>query len=678
MAQEIGVAYVSLVPSARGWSKAVENETSGAFDGAEKKSNGFFGKLAKGAVGVVAGAVAAIGAVTVGKGIARALNIEDAQAKLKGLGHDTQAITSIMDDALASVKGTAFGLDTAATLAASAVAAGIKPGRDLERYLRLTADAATIAGGSMDDLGRVMNNVTTLGAAYNDSLQILAQKGLPIYDWLAEKMGVTTAEVKKLASEGKISAEVFREAIEENIAGAALTAGDTTRGAFANMMAAFGRLGAMFAGPGLEAAKNFFGEITELTDGIGERIKPLTDKFGTILSGIDMSNMAESILGFFDTFDIGALITSGMQGRTNLIQAGLGIAQSLLDGLIAAIPQIVEGAASMVTSILEMIIAYGPSLLTAAVELFTGLVQGVITILPTLIETIVGLVPVIAQTLLVLVPELLTAAVELFNSLVAAIPVIIPMLVDAIVNLLPVLVQTILTLIPQLIQGAINLFMAIVNAIPVILPALIQGIIKLLPVIINSVISLIPALIDGAVQLFTALVRAIPVIVPQLIDAIATLGPQMINTILGIVPQLFNAGKAIIRGLIDGVKSMFGAVGDAFGGMMDFVGGFFPRSPAKRGPFSGAGWTALRNSGRAILDEFDAGLQDRTINLGFGTLPQTLTGMSNTTTPISVSGPSNLTVVDADGALIGRMRVEVQQHSTEVASGIRSRRRMDA
>lgn len=136
MAQEIGVAYVSLLPSGKGFAAAADKELDGTFKGAEKKSSGFFGKLTKGAVGVVAGAVAAIGAVTAGKGIARALNIEDATAKLKGLGHNAQSVEQIMSSALASVKGTAFGLDTAATVAATAVAAGIKPGQQLEKYLR--------------------------------------------------------------------------------------------------------------------------------------------------------------------------------------------------------------------------------------------------------------------------------------------------------------------------------------------------------------------------------------------------------------------------------------------------------------------------------------------------------------------------------------------------------------
>src|SRR5690606_10457918 len=150
-------AYYSLLPSTRGFGKAVEKELDGAADGHERKQKSLWSKVTQyGAI-----AAAAIGGLFTAKilsgGLSRALNIEDAQAKLKGLGHDTETVTGIMQNALAAVKGTAFGLDQAATIAASAVAAGIKPGQQLERYLRLTADAATIAGSSLSEMGSILN-----------------------------------------------------------------------------------------------------------------------------------------------------------------------------------------------------------------------------------------------------------------------------------------------------------------------------------------------------------------------------------------------------------------------------------------------------------------------------------------------------------------------------------------
>lgn len=61
---------------------------------------------------------------------------------------------------------------------------------------------------------------------------------------------------------------------------------------------------------------------------------------------------------------------------------------------------------------------------------------------------------------------------------------------------------------------------------------------------------------------------------------------------------LIQAGKNIIGGLIDGIKSMFGWVGDTIGGITQKIRDFLPFSPAKEGPLSGSG--NPENSGRKI------------------------------------------------------------------------------
>lgn len=54
--------------------------------------------------------------------------------------------------------------------------------------------------------------------------------------------------------------------------------------------------------------------------------------------------------------------------------------------------------------------------------------------------------------------------------------------------------------------------------------------------------------------------------------------------------MLFNAGKAIIQGLINGIKNAAGAVAGAIGDVLSKARKLLPFSPAKEGPFSGRGW----------------------------------------------------------------------------------------
>jgi tape measure domain-containing protein len=219
----------------------------------------------KAGVGAAAVGVGAVMATALAKGFERLKTIDDAKFKLKALGNSAADVQKIMDSALESVKGTAFGLGDAATIAANAVAAGVQPGKDLTEYLKMTADASAIAGTSLSDMGRIINQVRTGQKAYTEDLNQLADRGIPIYQWLAEEAGVAAGDVKKLAAEGGISAQMFEAAIKKHIGGAALTMGQSFSGAVQNAEAALGRLGAAFLKP---VFGNFAGGIGSITDGL--------------------------------------------------------------------------------------------------------------------------------------------------------------------------------------------------------------------------------------------------------------------------------------------------------------------------------------------------------------------------------------------------------------------------
>ncbi|GAA3581038.1 hypothetical protein GCM10022198_00160 [Klugiella xanthotipulae] len=326
-----GVLYVEVMPSTKGIGRAVEKDITGQFGASEKAGTGFWsrmGGLAKTTAKVFGGAVAVVGALSIKGGISRALNIEDAQAKLKGLGHDTKTVEAIMKNALGAVKGTAYGLDSAATVAASAVAAGIKPGKELEGYLRLTADAATIAGTSMEDMGSIINKVTAKGRAGMENLNQLTERGIPIVQWLADEYGVTAGELEKMVSQGKVDSATFRKVIEENIGGAALASGETTRGALANMMAAFSRLGEAAVSGVMPQMKHAFGAITTAVDSLTDAVRPAAERFGGLVellrTGDFTAAMRENFGWQEDSPIVSAMlrIHQGVAGLFELVKTG--------------------------------------------------------------------------------------------------------------------------------------------------------------------------------------------------------------------------------------------------------------------------------------------------------------------------------------------------------------------
>lgn len=294
---ELAVAYVSIVPEVSKIAPGVRQALgdTGRYGDAAGKTLG--SKMASGASsalkkGLKVAGLASLGASVGGaisaglyKGLGRLTAIEQAQAKLKGLGHSAQSVSTIMDNALASVKGTAFGLEEAASVAASSVAAGIRPGKELEKTLKLVADASTIAGRDMGSMGTIFNKVIAQGKVQGDELMQLSEAGIPALALLSKQMGKTTTEVSGMIKKGQIDAKTFMDAIGKGMPGAALAAGQTTQGAFKNMGAAAGRLGATLAGPFYHQARDAFSGMTELLDSMDATAQPVMKRFEGYIRG---------------------------------------------------------------------------------------------------------------------------------------------------------------------------------------------------------------------------------------------------------------------------------------------------------------------------------------------------------------------------------------------------------
>lgn len=232
--------------------------------------------LAKNVTKVGVASVAGLLGTALWKGGQRLVGIEQAEAKLKGLGHSSKSVEGLMDNAMAAVKGTAFGFADAATAAASASAAGIKSGKEMTQYLTTIGDAAAITGRDYNEMGAIFNKVnanTKLSMAEVNQIQ---DAGVPILTRLAKHYGVATAEMSKMVSKGEVDAKTFNKVMEKTVGGSAQKMGKTFTGSMANIQAALGRLGA-------SALSGVFKQLPSLINGgtkALDRLGPAAEKAG--------------------------------------------------------------------------------------------------------------------------------------------------------------------------------------------------------------------------------------------------------------------------------------------------------------------------------------------------------------------------------------------------------------
>lgn len=300
---ELAKAYVTVLASTKGAGAQIVSEIGDAGDRAGSqagtKASSAFGRIFSSSVAPLV--AKAIGGISIGsvfgtafaKGFNRLKAIDVAQAKLRGLGNDADAVSVIMQNASASVKGTAFGLDAAATAAAGAVAAGIQPGEQLEAVLKSVSNSAAASGSSMEEMGGIYAKVASVGKAQNDVLAQVADRGIPIYQALGKQLGVTAEEVFKMASDGKINFEQFEKAMTSAAGNVAFEMGNTLPGAFANAQAALGRFGA-------NILTGIYPALTKFFLAFQQWMKPV-EAFGKVIGaqiGAGITKAGEAISAF--------------------------------------------------------------------------------------------------------------------------------------------------------------------------------------------------------------------------------------------------------------------------------------------------------------------------------------------------------------------------------------------
>lgn len=93
----------------------------------------------------------------------------------------------------------------------------------------------------------------------------------------------------------------------------------------------------------------------------------------------------------------------------------------------------------------------------------------------------------------------------------------------------------------------------------------------------------------------------------DVIDFFKSIPDQIGDAVGNLLGTLYQAGRNLIQGLINGVKSMFGSLGGAMSAAVQIIRDFLPFSPAKEGPLSGKGDPLL--AGQKIVERIATGIE---------------------------------------------------------------------
>lgn len=595
--------------------KKIKNASSDELKGASTVFEQTGGKLTKFITKPALGAAAAITGLSLVKGFNRLKNIDTAKAQLEGLGHSAKEVEAIMDSAMQSVKGTAYGFDEAATAAASAVAAGIEPGKELTRYLSLVGDAAAQSKLSFADMGSIFNKISASGKISMEEVNQLADQGIPIYKMLSKQLGVTQADVRDMVSSGKVDSETFLKAIETNIGGAAKIIGEKSfTGALSNITASLSRIGANFLDAGgkgggfFSQLKPLMVDMMDVMGGIEDKAASWGEKFGSAFATVVkiIRAVPGPILAIGTAFAVSAGPAMQLTGKViktadairtfrteekamstlaGIANGKLTVQQALLMKVVTRLQRgaksVISYSKSLVTKTTGTVKDTASTVANTAATKINGIAsssaaQKVLAFAAahkTALMASLGLAAGIAALVIYMVKtgtsadqmaDKITAFAENLAGMITGFankfPAILERILPAITETVQTLVTTIPSLIPVITKAGITLFMALVASLAQIIPEIVKSLTQVVQAIVDAIPVLLPALIQAAITLFMAFVQAIPTIAITLINAMPLIIAAIVKGLLAGLGQIFMVGVTLLKRLWSGISSWAGSL----------------------------------------------------------------------------------------------------------------------
>ena len=265
--------------------------------------------------------------------------------------------------------------------------------------------------------------------------------------------------------------------------------------------------------------------------------------------------------------------------RVEIVIKGIG---QLVEKLL---PPIVERLPQLITDVL-------PDIIDAGIKMAEGLVNGIGSVLPQIsqflpqmLDVAVQIVEILGKTLIDLAPMLLEAGLQLILTLGQGIstglPEMIPTIVDLIVSMcnmiidnLPMFIDVALDIIVALAEGLIKALPTLIEEVPRIINSFCNAIYDKLPDILKAGIEIIIMLIKGLIDSIPTLVANIPQIIMAIVNVItmynwASIGKNLIanigSGISSMVTNISSIAKNLATNVINGIKGIFTANGGSIG-----------------------------------------------------------------------------------------------------------------
>ena len=265
-----------------------------------------------------------------GAAIAVAAKYEKLQTSLSTLLGSTEAGAAAFERLAKFAANTPFELEDVASGAKQLLAFGLNIDQVYDS-LGFLGDIAGATGSNLQDLTLIFGQARSIGAAYTQDLRQLAQRGIPVFDLLAEKTGLSGDALRKFIEQGKVSFPLLQELLKSTAKEGGIFFGGmeaqskTLSGAFStfkdNIQLALAKIGNAIADAiDLRAVMARLSEtVQRVSDGFSN-LNPGIQK-AIVFLGLALAAIGPLLIALGGISKIAAVAVTGLKGLLSVLNA---------------------------------------------------------------------------------------------------------------------------------------------------------------------------------------------------------------------------------------------------------------------------------------------------------------------------------------------------------------------
>ena len=689
---EVASAYVTLLPSAKGFGARTSKELSGPLDASGREGGKRFGRGMSTGIGSLGSKIfAPLAAAAAGIGVASFF--KDAVAGASDLNESTTKIQAIFGNATGAVQdfakqgAKALGqtqlqvLDAAASFGTFGKAAGLQ-GPKLAKFSTglagLSTDLASFFNTSPEEAAQAIS------AGLRGESEPLRQYGVLLDDATlrqeALKQGLIKTTKQALTPQQKVlaaQAVIYKQTKDAQ--------GDFARtsGGLANQQ------------------RILSAQFSDFRTNIGKALLPVVLKVVTALNGMGpvikrvgafLAPVKEAFVVFFEALKGGEVTTIGPLGRIG------DAAYAIRDAFLSALPKVMSifrlVVGVIVTQVVPAVKTFASYIVANVVPILVTLGQIVVTkIVPAFLAVarfVYGQVyPAIIAIVVAVASRLKPVLDQLFATIKARVIPVIQLVAVKFQQWWPT-IQKVVSFVVTLIGWVLKLAASILGKV---LPVVIRFAGFLLTVVVKALIGVIEfvAKVDRLdhqsghgcrqrCQEVRPFERGVLSAVGKVLKFFVELPSKVLGAVGDVGHLLYDVGADMIRGAINGIASMAGAIKDKVVSTLTAPIDAAKRklgikSPSKVMAKEVGRWIPL-GVAKGIDSEASAVRSSMVALAGSVRRPQVGAGVGQVTAVAAgAAGAATFHLYDADGVLLGTMRGEARREMSAAARSVRSGRR---